>query len=77
MINNAQTPDEGDEGWMVRNFLAPNSLAGQPLSAKSVGRLLRPHLDNPVRSGERTLVLEAARDRTDTLIYGVRILPAT
>ena len=31
-------------------------------TAKSVGRLLKRHLDEPVRSGERTLVLRRKQD---------------
>jgi hypothetical protein len=42
-------------------------------SAKSVGRLLKKHLDGPVKSGDRTLVLRAAHDpHTKVLCYRVR-----
>jgi len=41
----------------VREFLLPGAMAEHVFSAKSIGRLLKKHLDEPVRSGTDTLVL--------------------
>ena len=47
-------------------------------SAKSIGKLLKQHLDEPVRSGERTLVLRSWEDKHIKLrVYGVRTITTT
>jgi len=43
-------------------------------TAKSVTRLLKRHLDEPVRSGKRTLVLRREQDaQTEVFNYGVAV----
>ena len=46
-----------EDGQTLRDFLLPGALAGHVFTAKTIARLLKKHLDEPVRSGERTLVL--------------------
>jgi hypothetical protein len=71
-INN-QNLVSGEDEHLVREYLLPGVLPHQMFSAKSVGRLLKKHLDGPVKSGDRTLVLRAAHDpHTKVLCYRVR-----
>ena len=65
-----------------RTDAARVSAAGRPaqtrVSAKSIGKLLKQHLDEPVRSGERTLVLRSWEDKHSKLrVYGVRTITTT
>ena len=70
-INN-QDLVSGEDEHLVREYLLPGVLPHQMFSAKSVGRLLKKHLDGPVKSGDRTLVLRAAHDpHTKVLCYRV------
>ena len=70
-INN-QNLVSGEDEHLVREYLLPGVLPHQMFSAKSVGRLLKKHLDGPVKSGDRTLVLRAAHDpHTKVLCYRV------
>ena len=72
MVN---TPSPNDEEQTLRDFLMPGALPSHRFSTKSIGRLLKKHLDEPVKSGERTLVLRSIRDaRTKVLNYQVVIL---
>lgn len=54
---------------VLREFLAPGSPPGHPISAKSVGRLLKSHLDAPVKSGGSTHVLRKYRKKADAALY--------
>ena len=49
---------------MLRSFLFPNIREGATVNSKSVGRRLKKHTDDPVRSGERVLILRRQRDDT-------------
>jgi hypothetical protein len=69
MVNN---PHPGDDESAVREFLLPGALPGHVFSAKAVARLLKRHLDEPVRSGERTIVLRSQEDKhSKTRAYSV------
>jgi hypothetical protein len=72
MINN---PYPNDDEQTLREYLRPGALPTHVFSAKSVGKLLKQHLDEPVRSGERTLVLRSWDDKhTKQRTYGVRTM---
>jgi hypothetical protein len=69
MIND---PHPGDDENTVREFLLPGALPGYVFSAKSIGRLLKRHLDEPVRSGEHTMVLRRRMDaHSEVFVYSV------
>jgi hypothetical protein len=69
MINN-QYPNEDEQA--LRDYLLPGALPNYVFSAKSITRLLKRHLDEPVKSGESTLVLRRQRDaHTEVLNYRV------
>ena len=69
MIN---TPSPTDEEQTLRDFLYPGAPPNHVFSAKSIGRLLKKHLDEPVKQGERTLVLRKHQDlHTKALRYYV------
>jgi hypothetical protein len=71
MINN-QSPDENEQ--TVRDFLLPGTPAHHVFSAKTVTRLLKRHLDEPVKSGERTLVLRRWEDtRMNAFNYRITV----
>jgi hypothetical protein len=55
----------------VRDFLFGHTPAGFVATPKSVGRRLKSHVDEPVRSGERTLILRTRTDRVGTINYFV------
>ena len=59
IINN-QSPN--DEEQTLRNFLLPGAQPHHMFTAKAVGRSPKRHLDEPVKSGERTLVLRRKQD---------------
>ena len=70
MINN---PSPNEDEQTLREYLLPGALPHHVFSAKSIGQLLKQHLDEPVRSGERTLVLRSWEDKHSKLrFYGVR-----
>jgi hypothetical protein len=64
--------EHAEEGHAILSFLAPNLPPGQWLSAKALGRRLAAHVENPVRSGEHTLVLKKGKDRKETLVFSVQ-----
>ncbi len=67
---NKQCPNEDEQA--LRDYLLPGVLPNYVFSAKSLTRLLKRHLDEPVKSGERTLVLRRQRDaHTEVLNYRV------
>ncbi len=55
----------------LRDFLFGHAPAGFMATPKSVERRLKAHVDEPVRSGERTLILRTRPDRVGTLNYFV------
>ena len=59
MINNT-SPNEDEQ--TLRDYLLPGALANHVLSARSIGRPLKNHLDAPVHCGKRTLVLRRVLD---------------
>ena len=72
MINN---PNPNEDEQTLRDYLLPGALPSHVFSAKSIGRLLKKHLDEPVRSGERTLVLRSWEDKHIKMrVYGVEII---
>jgi hypothetical protein len=58
---NSEYPDEDQQ--MVRDYLLPGTPSHHMFSAKTVARLLKRHLDEPVRSGARTLALRSQEDK--------------
>jgi hypothetical protein len=72
MINN---PYANEDEQTLREYLRPGALPNHVFSAKSIGKLLKQHLDEPVRVGERTLVLRSWEDKhTKLRVYGVRTI---
>jgi hypothetical protein len=57
----------------LRDFLFGHTPAGFVATPKSVGHRLKAHVDEPVRSGERTLILRARPDRNGTINYFVSV----
>jgi hypothetical protein len=55
----------------LRDFLFGHTPAGFVATPKSVGRRLAAHVDEPVRSGERTLILRTRQDRVGSMNYFV------
>jgi hypothetical protein len=74
LINN---PYPGEDEQMLRDFLLPGALPSHVFSAKSIGRYLQKHLDGPVISAGRTLVLRSQMNHNGIRSYGVAIIPAT
>ena len=71
----ANTTEPNDDEQTLREYLLPGALPNYVFSAKSIGKLLKQHLDEPVRSGERTLVLRSWENKHIKLrIYGVRTI---
>ena len=65
-----------------RTDAARVSAAGRPAQPRVLGKIhrqaLKKHLDEPVRSGERTLVLRSWEDKHSKLrVYGVRTITTT
>jgi hypothetical protein len=61
-----------DDVLTVREFLFPGVDASYVFSAKSLGRKLKRHLDEPVKKGRRTLVLRRWMDpHTEVFKYYV------
>jgi hypothetical protein len=68
---NIDEPNEDEQ--TLRDFLAPKAQPKQKLSSKSIGMRLKDHLDDPVYSGERTLVLRSQKDtHKDINVFFVR-----
>jgi hypothetical protein len=75
MINN---PSPNEDEQTVREHLLPGALPNHVFSAKSISKRLKQHLDEPVRSGERTLVLRSWEDKhIKLLVYAVRTITTT
>jgi hypothetical protein len=57
------TPDaERQRNVTVREFLFPITPPGQTVTAKAVGKRLKRYIGEPVRQGDRTLILKEYRD---------------
>jgi len=54
--------DERQCSATVREFLFPTAPPGQTVTAKSVGKRLKRHIGEPVRQGDRTLILKEWRE---------------
>jgi hypothetical protein len=59
MVN---TPEPNDDEQALRDFLQPVAQPKHVFSSRSIGKQLKKHIDGPVRSGERTLVLRRRQD---------------
>jgi len=56
----------------LRGFFCPTLREDDKATPKSVGRRLKKHVGEPVRSGERTLILKSQRDsHAKVLVYAV------
>jgi hypothetical protein len=61
-------------GRALREFLYPGAPPNHMATPKSVGKLLKNHIDEPVKSGDRTLVLRKHEDaHSKKLVYFVHI----
>ena len=76
IINN---PEPNEDEQTLRDYLLPGAQPNHRFSAKSIGKLLKKHVDEPVLSGERTLVLRSWEDKSANMrVYSVRnIMAAT
>lgn len=59
MINNRS---KLEDARIVRDVLFPGAMAEHVFTAKTVARMLKKHIDEPIRSGQRTLVLRRTVD---------------
>lgn len=57
-----RTDAERDRSAILREFLFSTTPAGQIVTAKAVGKRLKRHVGEPVKHGDRTLVLKEWRD---------------
>jgi hypothetical protein len=60
LIDNPMNP----AGRILREFLYPNAVPTVRPGARSVGKQLKKHIDEPVKSGNRTLILRVGVDTT-------------
>ena len=66
--------DQTGHGQSLRDFLMPGALDSHVFSAKSIGKKLKNHLDEPVFSGNRTLTLCSKVDlHTHARSYWVKV----
>ena len=63
--------DMNHDSATLRDFLFGHVPTGFLATPKSVGRRLKAHVDDPVRSGARSLVLRTRKDRVGTTNYFV------
>jgi hypothetical protein len=63
LINHPDTQKDRADAATLRDFLSPGDPRSTDVSAKTVGRRLKNHVGEPVKSGDRTLVLRTLRDR--------------
>ena len=54
----------------LREFLYPGAPSGLVVAARSVGKRLAAHVDEPVKSGECTLILRKMEETTDRKAKG-------
>jgi hypothetical protein len=74
MINDR---NRGEDGQTLRDFLMEGADAGHVFTSKVIGRRLFKHVDGPVYSGERTIVLRSEVDKSSNArIYEVQVIAA-
>jgi hypothetical protein len=59
LVNDRSNP----HGTALRDYLFPDAQQNHIASPKSVGKLLTAHVDEPVKSGDCTLILRKKQDR--------------
>ena len=70
--DNFQSADDKEAAATLRDFLFPKDKIGGNVSAKSITRLLKTHIDNPVDHAGSNLVLRARTiHRTNTLEFAI------
>jgi hypothetical protein len=68
-------PNPGEDVQTLRDFLLPGAVAGHAISAVAIGKILKKHLDGPVNSAGRALVLRSREDKhTKKRVYYVAAL---
>ena len=71
----AATAAPNEDEQTLRDYLLTGTQPNFVFSTKTIGKRLKQHLDEPVRSGERTLVLRSWEDKHVKLrVYGVRTI---
>ncbi len=75
-----QSADDKERAAVLREFLFPKLPANQDVSAKSVGRMIKNHIGEPVKAAKDTLILKEWRDprggAKGPLSYYVQSTPA-
>jgi hypothetical protein len=66
LINDSLSQD----ALALREFLYPGAPSGLVVAARSVGKRLAAHVDEPVKSGEHTLILRKMEETTDRKAKG-------
>lgn len=73
-----QGPIEVERCAVLREFLFPNALPNHVFSSKGVGKALRRHVGEPVRSGDNTLILKGIRPEKvgpkGSILYRVEVV---
>ena len=78
VVGTVNNPDPNEDEQTLREYLLPGAPSHTQFSSKSIGKRLKQHLDDPVRSGERTLVLRSWEDKHIKMrVYGVRTITTT
>jgi hypothetical protein len=72
-VADAGNSDQHPHRDTFRSFFAPGLGDDKKLSAVSVGKKLKQHVGEPVRRGERTLILKVRRDRTNAQYYRAEV----
>jgi hypothetical protein len=63
-----------EDEHQVREYLLPGAESHQMFSARSIGRLLKRHLEEPVKCGDRTLALRKTEDlHANAFCYHVHV----
>jgi hypothetical protein len=67
----------GGNGVALREFLYPETAASEAVSSRSVGKRLKPHIGEPVKDGDRTLILRKHDDAHKKQgVYHVDVVPS-
>jgi len=75
VVGTVNNPDPNEDEQTLREYLLPGATSHTQFSSKSIGKRLKQHLDEPVRSGERTLVLRSWEDKHNKMrVCGVRTI---